>query len=99
MFARNAYYFDNVHYDDVKEMSAIIHFVGRKPWEGQYMHFDIEQLWWDYAKLTPFYHEFMEEYIFSAVHDPVLYEEKRRINEELASMKRVCGKILSMVQK
>lgn len=99
MFTRNAYYFDNIHYDDVKNMSAIVHFVGRKPWEGQYMHYDTEQLWWDYAKLSPFYHDLMEEYIWSAVHDPVLYEEKRRMNEEFESMKGLCRKILATVQK
>lgn len=98
MFARNEYYFNNIHYNDAKK-SSIVHFVGRKPWEGQYIHYDIEQLWWDYAKLSPFYYDFMTEYIFSSIHDPVLYEEKRRVNEELESLKVLCRRILSMVQK
>lgn len=56
LFARLAYNCD-VHYEQVKEEVTIIHFLGKKPWDGK-----CEQLWWDYAKKTPFYHEFVEEY-------------------------------------
>lgn len=99
MFARSVYYFDNIHYDDAKKLGSIVHFIGRKPWEGQYIHYDIEQLWWDYAKLTPFYYELMEEYIYNAVHDPVLLEEERRIHEELDNMRALCRRILAVAEK
>ena len=76
-----------IHYDEVKEYSAIIHYIGQKPWEGQYIHYDIEQLWWDYAKLTPYYYELMEGFLQRAIHDPLVYDtlkESQAIRETLS---------------
>ncbi|MBQ9990099.1 MAG: glycosyltransferase family 8 protein [Lachnospiraceae bacterium] len=52
-----------VRYAEVKASVTIIHFLGNKPWNGKCDHFDIEQLWWDYAEMTPFYQQLAEEYL------------------------------------
>lgn len=52
-----------VRYAEVKSSVTIIHFLGNKPWNGKCDHFDIEQLWWDYAEKTPFYQQLAEEYL------------------------------------
>jgi len=104
LFARIAYNHD-VHYEEVKEQVVIIHFAGCKPWNGYSVHFDIEQLWWDYAKKTPFYFQLMEEFVYETINDSFLYdtmekisEEKRVLSEELNKSAVLCQKLLQMVQ-
>lgn len=72
-FARLAYSL-GIRYGQAKEEVSIIHFVGAKPWQGgEYVHYDIEQMWWDYAKMTPFYMELMEEYVYDSINNPFIY--------------------------
>lgn len=104
LFAKVAYNYD-IHYEEVKEQVAIIHFAGDKPWHGNSVHYDIEQLWWDYAKKTPFYVEFMEEFVTKAVNDSEIYDaikrmgdEKKALKEELDKSVSLCQKLLQMVQ-
>ena len=104
LFARLAYNHD-IHYEEVKEQVAIIHFPGYKPWKGASLHFDIEQLWWDYAKMTPFYVEFMEEYLADSIGNPFIFntmeklsEEKMKLTEELNKSVALCQKLYALVQ-
>ncbi len=103
LFSRMAFN-NGIHYEDVKRETTIVHFAGMKPWEGEYVHYDIEQLWWDYAKLTPFYHELMEEFLYSCIHKPVVYEtistlsaEKKQLSEELEKSSALCQKLLQLL--
>lgn len=105
LFSKAAYNHD-IHYEEVKEAVAIVHFAGQKPWEGQYVHYDIEQLWWDYAKLTPFYHEMMEEYLLASIQIPTVYDallalsaEKQELQNELTKSVALCQRLLSMIQE
>lgn len=105
LFSRLAYNRD-VHYEDVKKETTIIHYAGMKPWEGEYLHYDIEQLWWDYAKKTPFYYELMEEFLQANINKPVVYdmtmrlsEEKKQLKEELDKSVAMCKKLLQMLEK
>ena len=104
LFARLAYNYD-IHYEEVKEQVAIVHFAGEKPWQGNCVHYDVEQLWWDYAKKTPFYVEFMEEFLDKVINDSRIYdamealaEEKNLLKEELEKVTNLCQKLLQMVQ-
>ena len=54
LFARIAYYCD-ISYETVKEKVSIVHFTWYKPWDGKVAHYNLEKLWWDYAKKTPYY--------------------------------------------
>ncbi len=63
LFAR-LYYNSGYNYEKVKETGvSIIHYSGPKPWSGQNLRTDIEKFWWEYARLTPYYHEFLEELV------------------------------------
>ena len=59
LFARRAYTDFGMRYEDVKENVSVIHYTNEKPWRGNCLHCDIELLWWDYAKKTPFYHDLL----------------------------------------
>lgn len=103
LFARLIYNL-GFHYVDVKEAATIVHFPGMKPWEGQYVHYDIEQLWWDYAKLTPYYVELMEEFTYSSINEPIVYntmntlaEDKKKLQGELDNVTSVCQKLYKML--
>lgn len=105
LYAKVAYNHD-VHYDEVKQAVTIIHFAGQKPWQGKYIHFDIEQLWWDYAKQTPFYYELMEEYLYDSINDPTVYNtmlqsviDKQELKEELEKSVVLCQKLAVMLQE
>ena len=105
LYAKVAYNHD-VHYDEVKQAVTIIHFAGQKPWQGKYIHFDIEQLWWDYAKQTPFYYELMEEYLYDSINDPTVYNtmlqsviDKQELKEELEKSMVLCQKLAVMLQE
>lgn len=81
LYARRAFTDYNMNYQNVKETVKVIHYATSKPWQGNCFHCDIEQLWWDYAKLTPFYNELMEEFVTQTINDHTLF----RYSSELAS--------------
>lgn len=105
LFSRFVYN-NGIHYQDVKKETSIIHFAGMKPWEGEYVHYDIEQLWWDYARLTPFYIELMEEFLYNCINKPVisdtmlqLSKEKEALRAELDKTGAMCRKLLQLLER
>ncbi|MCR5671760.1 MAG: glycosyltransferase family 8 protein [Butyrivibrio sp.] len=68
LFARAAHN-AKITYEVVKEGVAIIHYAGAKPWNNESVHFDIEKIWWEYAKKTGYYNELMEDFVNSAMAD------------------------------
>lgn len=66
LFARIAFY-SGVKVQTIRENVAIIHYTQFKPWDGCATHFDIEQIWWDYARKTPFYDELAWDYIYQSI--------------------------------
>lgn len=104
LFSRLAYN-NGIHYEDVKQETTIVHFPGMKPWEGEYIHYDIEQLWWDYAKMTPFYTEFLEEFVHDCLSKPTIYNttrnlsnENKNLREELKKSGELCQKLLQLLE-
>ena len=64
-----------MRYERVKNETAIVHYAGYKPWDSaSHVHYDIEKLWWDYAKLVPQYKELMETYIEESIMDSYMYD-------------------------
>lgn len=47
--------------DVVDKGVTIIHYSGAKPWSGENLLTDLEGFWWEIAKKTPYYHNFLEE--------------------------------------
>lgn len=105
LFARFVYK-RGIRYEEVREQTVIVHYPGMKPWEGQYFHYDIEQLWWDYAKMTPFYHEFMETFLYQCINSPLIYDtttqmsnENKQLYDELGKSTELCKKLLAMLEQ
>lgn len=104
LFAWTAYT-NGIHYEQVRQQSAVVHFSGPKPWSGKEIHYDIEQLWWDYAKLTPFYYEFLEECVYEAMHDPGIYaqmtllrSQNQSLSEGLVKATELCESLYAMTR-
>lgn len=63
-----------VSYEQAKNSIMILHYTDEKPWETRNYHYPIEQIWWDYAKLTPFYVELLEEFLKKSLEDRSIEE-------------------------
>lgn len=105
VFAKIAYT-KGYNYQMAKKETAIIHYVGQKPWQGQYIHYDVERIWWEYAKLTPFYVELMEEYLEAGFADSIVYDsyaslasENQNLKEQLQKSVELNQKFLAILQK
>ena len=85
-------------YTDIKQNGGIIHFAGRKPWNSNGMHYGIEKLWWDYAKLTPFYHEMLEQVFLNDLED-TSYQQKVNLLKENADLKHNLDEALALCKK
>lgn len=94
-FARVAHN-DKVSYEQAKKSIAILHFAGAKPWEYSNFHYDIERLWWEYARKTPFYECFLEEFIQKAITDTTVEDYLTEITE---INKKLNDSLNEMVQK
>lgn len=90
-------------YEQVKETVAIIHYAGRKPWKYSGVHYSVEKLWWDYAKMTPFYSELMETVFLEGLHDRsyesmmMLVKENGELRQALQEATELCRKLMAMV--
>lgn len=97
--ARSAYTEQNLHYEDVKKLSRIIHYNGPKPWEGNCFHCDIEQLWWDYAKGTRFYDSLMENTMREIMLDNTLRTYIGNVQQEHRQLKDIVEKYELLLTK
>lgn len=61
-------------YEEVKKEVCILHYAGTKPWNADNIHFDLEKIWWDYAKLTPYYEKLSTEFIHKTMTDKTMEE-------------------------
>lgn len=71
LFARIAHE-NGITYKEVANQTTLIHFSGAKPWETCNYHFDIEKLWWDYAKETIYYPELLEIFMENSISDQIV---------------------------
>lgn len=101
LFARVAHN-AQITYEEVKEGTAIVHFAGAKPWDNGNFHFDIERLWWDYAKTTPYYDSLLESFVQSALSDTTVENyllelikqtkmQKDRLHQITEGFKKIVG--------
>lgn len=92
-------YTKGVRYKTVLKDVAIVHFSGPKPWSGKVIRYDIEQLWWDYAKRTPFYQELMEECLFEAIHDGEIYSQIAMLHDERDSLFKLVSESIKLCEE
>lgn len=87
-----------VTYEEVKASTSIVHFVGDKPWSASGLHFDIEKLWWDYAKRTPVYGQLLEAFVEDVMTNPKLPTYVHVIEEENAILQKSLSEIESALK-
>ena len=98
LFARVAHN-ANISYEEVKEGVAIVHFAGAKPWECANFHFDIERLWWDYARMTPYYGKMLEDFVESSLTDKTVSGYLEGLISSVEYQKTVMDKMMDTVKK
>lgn len=85
-------------YEEAKENVSIFHFTGQaKPWTVNLIRYDIEKIWWEYAKETPFYSELLEQVFFDMCESTLAerkIDELAAQNEELREMVQKCRSII-----
>lgn len=67
--ARYAYNDYHMRYPDMDAKGVIIHYASSKPWRGNFIHCDVEQLWWDYAAKTPYYDSLLADFLEDTMMD------------------------------
>ncbi len=79
-----------VTYEEIRDGATVIQYEGSKPWENSGFHYDIERLWWDYAKKTSLYNELLTSFVKSAFEDNSVEDYlKGLISETSAQRKRL----------
>ena len=43
-----------LHAATLPDNVRLLHYTGEKPWHGDHLHNDLESLWWNYAKKSPY---------------------------------------------
>lgn len=96
---------DKMSYESVKEKTYIIHFAGDKPWNTTNVHFDIEKIWWDYAKLTPCYTQLVKEFMEDCFSSNILEKrieailaDREQLVIQLEKFKEINQKLLAIYQ-
>ncbi len=99
LFAQGAHKI-GMTYDDVKGTAAIVHFGGSKPWYSKLaMHFDIEKLWWDYARLTPYYEELASEFISTTLDNAGFENLINSVFEENGNLRELLNRCTEMLKR
>lgn len=52
-----------LHAATLPDNVRLLHYTGEKPWHGDHLHNDLESLWWNYAKKSPYYPALLEQTI------------------------------------
>lgn len=98
LFARIAHN-EGLTYEQVKRDITIIHYAGEKPWNADNCHYDIEYLWWDYAKQTPFYLQLLEEFLHKSMFDSTMENYIKELMEQSAQTQQQLQESMALNQK
>ncbi len=86
-------------YEDVREHVAILHFAGTKPWGADNAHFDIEKIWWDYARMTPYYGQLCEMFVERTMTDASMEKTLRDLLSNIATLEQNLSDSLQLNQR
>lgn len=87
-------------YDDVYSTVSIFHFTGQaKPWTVNLIRYDIEKIWWEYAKQTPFYYEILEQVFFHYLKNHFVEDKIQEMADENNALKELLHKYQCLVEK
>ncbi len=83
----------------MKRDIAILHYAGDKPWNYSNFHYDLEKIWWEYAKLTPFYWDMLERFISLAMTDTTVEKYLTEITDINKQLNKSLNEVLVLLKK
>lgn len=99
LFAQTAHEM-GMGYQEVSENVSILHFTGRaKPWTINLVRYDIEKIWWEYAKDSPFYSELLESVFYRSIESTFTEDKIHALMEENKQLRVLLQKCQSLIQK
>ena len=99
LYARRAYTDQGATLQSVKQTSHVVHFATAKPWQGNCFHCELEQLWWDYAKQTPFYTEFLEQMVYETINSNEVFTYVSSLQKENEQLYQIISQYDTLLQK
>ena len=98
LFARVAHN-QKITYSDAKNKASIIHYPGYKPWEAGSFHYDIEKIWWEYAKKTCFYDNLLVSFVSESLSNTNVSNYIASLEDTYQSKRELLSKTLLMLNK
>lgn len=86
-------------YEEIKDMAAILHYAGPKPWRHEEVRYELERFWWEYAKMTPYYVELLEDIVLGEIHTGSLDQLYRDLKQENDELRQIVDKCMALLQK
>ncbi len=86
-------------YEEVSSNACIIHFAGTKPWTINLIRYDIEKIWWEYAKDAPFYQELLETVFYQSMESRFTEDKFQELMKENQELKEMLGKCQEIIQR
>ena len=68
--------------------ASILHFAGHKPW-GHGIHYELEDIWWDYARKSSIYYTLMDQYVFGMNKDKFLERYFDQLSGQISEQEKV----------
>lgn len=98
LFAQTAHKM-GMGYREVSEQVSILHFTGRaKPWTINLVRYDIEKIWWEYAKDAPFYAELLESVFYHSMESHFTEDRIHALMDENEKLRTLVQKCQWMIQ-
>lgn len=82
-FGYTSYKKYGLSYEHVQKNVAIVHWAGFKPWDTEAIRYPTERVFWDYAKMTPFYQELVEEVLMGEINNAYAAKNISELIEKL----------------
>jgi lipopolysaccharide biosynthesis glycosyltransferase len=99
LFAQTAHA-QGMSYSQVKDSAVILHFTGKaKPWTINLIRYDIEKIWWEYAKTLPFYNEMLEQVFYNSMESDFAEKQFQTIIRENDELRQMLAKCNSMIKR
>ncbi len=86
-------------YEDAKRDAVIVHFLSQKPWDANGYHFEAEKLWWDYARMTPYYYELLEMFLEKTLTDRTIFLDNSKLFQSNLELKKGLDESMALNQK
>ena len=99
LFAHSAHEM-GLNYEDVKNTVSILHYAGAaKPWTVNLIRYDVEIIWWEYLKKTPFYFEIMKQVFYDMLESTFTENKLIELNKENARLKELLFRYQEILKK